>query len=322
MTDFLGADIKVQESAPQLNTVASSPTAVVGLVGVTERGPFGPRLTTSWDEWNELYGGYVANGDAAQAAFGFFKNGGRFLWTVRAVHMTDPTDPNSRISAASSGNLATTGADTQGEVETTNAEPFTLLPGGTLEFEKDAVAEPVVTLAAAQAQVDGSGGSFPTGFAGAENIVVDIDNSGVNQQIDFTASHQTLLEVLAEINAALVGGSAEDDGSGELRIQSDKFGTASDVEIVSGSANALAAFGMTAAQTDAGSGDYADSGAVTAAEVKAKVEAVTAIEAEIQVSGKIKFKTPTVGTTGSVQVLSASTLDDALYLGKSEAKRS
>lgn len=310
-TELLASDVVIVEEEPRVTSLPITPTAVLGGVGVTERGPFGPTIANSFPEWVETYGGLTATADLTLAAMGYFLNGGSTMWGVRIVHVPDHSNPV-RQSAAASATVTTTGAATQGEVESGNAEPFVIEPGGTLDLSVDGGGTETATFDADAAVVTGSGGSYPTGFAAAENIVVEIDDSGVNQQIDFTASQQTLAEVLQAINSQLNGGKAYDSG-GEVAIESDLVGTDSKVLIVSGSANALTALGLSASQTDAGGGDVANASAVTAAEVKTVVEADTTAEVSVESGGTFKIKTPTVGASGSIQVEATSTLDGAGY---------
>lgn len=62
-------------------------TDVAGLVGLTERGPLDtPVPVESMRQFHAHFGGFIDGGYAAWAARGFFENGGRRLWVVRAAH--------------------------------------------------------------------------------------------------------------------------------------------------------------------------------------------------------------------------------------------
>lgn len=62
-------------------------TDVAGLVGLTERGPLDtPVRVESMRQFHAHFGGFIEGGYAAWAARGFFENGGRRLWVVRAAH--------------------------------------------------------------------------------------------------------------------------------------------------------------------------------------------------------------------------------------------
>lgn len=114
--------------------------------------------------------------------------------------------------------------------------------------------------AATSAIVTAVGGSFPTGFAGAETLTLDIDNIG-SFITTFLAADQSLAAIINRINAAAAlvpivdGGGvpvtiARDNGSGQLRLLSSATGIGSEVEVVSGSAGVLAQLGLTAAVTN------------------------------------------------------------------------
>ena len=93
---LLSSKIVVVEEEPRVRGIPSAPTAVVGAIGITERGPIGQAtLVTSFEEFETKFGGFTADSDLALAAMGFFENGGSQLWVVRTVHHTDITDPGS-----------------------------------------------------------------------------------------------------------------------------------------------------------------------------------------------------------------------------------
>lgn len=106
--------------------------------------------------------------------------------------------------------------------------------------------------AATAAQIDGVGGSYPTGFAGGEELPLEIDDTFAFT-VTFTVGASVLVDVINEINAAaalagVVGpGSipatiARDNGGGQLRLISPTTGASSEIDILAGSA--LAALGL------------------------------------------------------------------------------
>jgi hypothetical protein len=98
---LLASKVVIVEEEPRVRSVAALPTAVLGAVGITERGPVGKAtLVTSFEEFVETFGGFTPNSDLALAAQGFFENGGQILWVVRTVHYTDINTPASKTSAA------------------------------------------------------------------------------------------------------------------------------------------------------------------------------------------------------------------------------
>jgi phage tail sheath protein FI len=131
-----------------------------------------------------------------------------------------------------------------------------------------------------------------------------------NRTLQFTASESTLQDVVNFININLPGASAEDSGS-ELKITSDTKGTGSRVEIVGGTG--AATLGMSVGAT-AGTGDVANIEDVTAAEAKSLIEADTSgITVDIESTYEITIRTDTIGSSGSIQVDSSSTLDGSDY---------
>lgn len=102
---LLASKIVIVEEQPRNIVFPSIPTAVLGIVGVTERGPFGATLVTSWQEYVKKYGAWTVNGDVPFAVAGYFLNGGTTAWVVRTVHYTDLTDPGTKISVAATIDL-------------------------------------------------------------------------------------------------------------------------------------------------------------------------------------------------------------------------
>ena len=315
--DFLAPNIGFSEAPPASVAAPSLPTAVVGMVGVTEWGPFVPTLCQDWPEWYATYGGFVSGYEAAIAAYLFFLNGGKYLHTQRTVHYTDVTNAASKTSTPAGATLTTTGAATQG-VETSNAGPWIFSPGFHLDLEVDTVAEPVATFDATAGARTGVGGTFPTLFGGGETLELALD-SGVTQTLIFAAGDQSLAEIVDKINVLLVGGYA-DENAGQLRITSDTKGTGSKVAIIGGTGRAT--LGLAIADTSGTStAGVANIAAVSPAEFKAWVESVTSATVTINGDSTVSIRTPTVGAAGSIKVAAASTcdtimgLDNALHEG-------
>ena len=108
-SQLLASKIVIQEEAPQLRQIEGVPTSVLGVLGITEKGPFVPTLVSSVDQYAAIYGGYVANGDVRQAIDGFFLGGGSQALVMRTTHYTDPTSPVTKTSAAATATLSTSG---------------------------------------------------------------------------------------------------------------------------------------------------------------------------------------------------------------------
>jgi len=96
---LLASKIVIVEEEPRIRSVPALPTAVVGAVGIAERGPVGvATLVTSFEEYVQIFGGFTANSDLSLAAFAFFLNGGGTMWVVRTVHYTDITSAPTKTS--------------------------------------------------------------------------------------------------------------------------------------------------------------------------------------------------------------------------------
>lgn len=96
--ELLSSKIVIQEEEPAVRQIAGVSTNRFGVVGVTERGPFGGKLITSPAEYRKYFGGYTGSGEVAQAVDGFFLNGGRECVVSRIVHYTDVNDPTTKTS--------------------------------------------------------------------------------------------------------------------------------------------------------------------------------------------------------------------------------
>ena len=92
MTTQLSPGVMVRETDFSFYVKQIS-TSSAAMVGIAERGPINkPTLVTSWEQFMNTFGGYIAAGYLAYAARAFFDNGGAVLWVNRVAHLTDPTD--------------------------------------------------------------------------------------------------------------------------------------------------------------------------------------------------------------------------------------
>jgi Bacteriophage tail sheath protein len=124
-------------------------TDVAGFVGIAVRGPLHqPIRVESWVQFTSAFGGHTPQGYLAYAVDGFFANGGRVCWVVRAA---DPStaatatldledlagNATVRLTASSEGTWA---GDLRVTVLRTGASVFSLrleLPDGTREQWRD-----------------------------------------------------------------------------------------------------------------------------------------------------------------------------------------
>lgn len=315
--ELLASKTVVREESPGARQIRGVRTSILGLVGVTERGPVGVATRiSSVNEYRKVFGGYHASAYVPQAVDAFFGNsaGAGELWVTRVVHYTDPTTPSSKTSAKATKMLQTAAsAPTYGEVQGSVAEPFVLTHGNTIIVSVDGGGNLTATISAVAALRDSGNGTFD--LANNETLTVSV-NGGPVQTITFVTGNfanidaATAAEVAAVINGQLVGASASVQGSA-VRITSDRKGTGSGINVTGGTANV--ALGFTTGNV-AGSGNVANVDAVTAAEVKTIVEAAVAGVTVTPTAGKVYIRTNTAGAGGSVLVVSTSTADDELGL--------
>jgi phage tail sheath protein FI len=109
MEPLLSSKVTVIEEPPQIRGIPAAATSVAGAVGLTERGPIGKAvLVTSFEEFQETFGGFTPEADLALAAMGFFQNAGSQLWVVRTVHYADVTDSSTATCARAFGEVMAT----------------------------------------------------------------------------------------------------------------------------------------------------------------------------------------------------------------------
>jgi len=300
---LLSSKIVVVEEEPRVRGIPSAPTAVVGAIGITERGPVGEAtLVTSFEEFETKFGGFTADSDLALAAMGFFENGGSQLWVVRTVHHTDITDPGSATAVRGFGYLVSPGAPTPAVITGAIPGPFQLADGDVVVLSVNGGPDETATFNATAAQA-AAGGTPPFALADGQTLTLRFDGGPEQTVTFFTAdfgaiANATPEEVAAVINAAIDGGKALVLG-GVLTLASDTEGTGSSVEVTGGTANAALAF---SAGVVSGTGNVADISAVTVAEVKAVVEAAIAdVVVDAAVGNVLDVRTTATGSTASLQ---------------------
>ena len=182
----------------------------------------------------------------------------------------------------------------------TGVGPFAMAAGNTVIVDVDNVGAATATFDAAAGYQDDT-----TTYAVADQdgnyIDITIDG-GTAQRITFSGVTTSLQSIINQINSALIGGSAEDNGSTQLRVKSDTRGTGSSVSISAGTS------GLTFAAAVAGTGDVADISAVTAAEVKTVIEADTTATVMANSDGTATILSPTVGSSSELDFQSSTGL--------------
>ena len=108
MPEYREPGVYVEEVPTGPRSIEGVSTSTAGFVGETERGPTGPRLVTSWVDYNRWFGGFLdvptlnrANWYLPYAVRGFFENGGQRLYVARVIG--DAATPASVVLAGASG---------------------------------------------------------------------------------------------------------------------------------------------------------------------------------------------------------------------------
>ncbi|NUS11775.1 MAG: phage tail sheath family protein [Streptomyces sp.] len=84
MATYLTPGVYMEEVQSGARPIEGVGTAVAAFVGFAERGPFhAPTLVTSWDQYSQLFGGFVEGTYLPLAVYGFFSNGGGAAYVVR-----------------------------------------------------------------------------------------------------------------------------------------------------------------------------------------------------------------------------------------------
>ncbi len=316
---LLASKVVVVEEEPRIRNVATLPTAIVGMILITQRGPVGvATLVTSFEEYSQIFGGNIANSDAAAQVEAFFANGGSQLYVVRTVHYTDITNAATKTSAQATLDLNTDAVAAQaGAVLGTVVGPFVLAPGDTLVVNPDAVGDETATFDASAAELTSTNTET---FALADGNIMTFDVNGVGKSVEFNTGEfvaigaATAQEIANVINAEVTGVSAADVG-GAVVITSDKKGTGALIDnFADGAGTPVATIGFTAA-SDAGAGDVADITAVTVAEVKTVVEADVVGGSGVTVNnvgGAVQIVSNTTGGASSIAVNATSTADEKM----------
>lgn len=330
---FLSSKIVVLEKEPQIPSIASVLSAVLLLEGVAERGPINdPQLVTSFDEYEQIFGGFGSANDMTMAVYGFFYNQGIFAWCNRVVHYTDLTDPTAHTAAKGTVTLATAGnSAAPAEVGPSGVAPFDLIADagipeddllGGLTFLIDAGSGDDNALFSAARTGITETATYPWANGTEKTMGITIDG-GTEQTVTIAAGTLDAEDVANSINATLVGGRAV-VSAGHVTLYSDVIGTDGTIQVTDeGTANSTLGFPTTLAE---GTGLVGNIRAVTIAEVKSVVEAATAnVTVVDNGDGTLTMKTEATGATETIQVSASSDfnlgLDTDLHSGSDSASQ-
>lgn len=317
---LLASKIVLQEEEPRVRSLPALPTAVLGIIGITERGPVGTKtLVTSFDEYIRYFGSDIANSYTVHAVRAFFDGGGQFLYVVRTVHYTDVSNPATKTSAAGTLTINTpASAPTAGFHTGSIVGPFDLdesLSAWDLKLVIDGVGPTTASFTAtAAARQNGVDETFA--LNDGDTLTVRIDGELTDQTIVFLAGEfvnialATAQEVVDVLNAKMLRAHATVTGGGKrVTITSDRKGTTSGVNVTGGTGNAVLTF---TTGNVAGGGNVQNIESVSLLETKTIVEAAVAGCTVSSDLGRCKITSNTTGLLSSVLV-HATSISDAAF---------
>lgn len=320
---LLASKVVTQNGQPSRIQAPTFNTAVAGFIGIAQKGPVGEAVQcTSYTEFYNTFGGYIAGSYLAIAVAAFFAGGGSVCWVVRTVHYTNIDSAASKTSAKASTTLTTDAiAATAASNTCANAGPYVLANGQTIVAVIDSEAAVTTTISAtAASRTATNAGTYA--LSNGHTITVKVDGGAVQTIAFLTAEFvdigaATAAEVAAVLNAKIAGASCDVSG-GKPRITSDSKGTGSKIEVTGGTGNTAIAF---ATAEVVGTGNVSNVAAATATEVAAALTSAIGTTATISlVGGAVKITSKTTGSGSHVQVTSASTatalgFDNATHTG-------
>lgn len=273
---LLASKIVVVEEPPRIQSFASSLTAVLGMVGLAERGPMDKAvLVTSFEEFVSIFGGYtIATKNTTAAVEGFFEEGGQFLWFVRTARHTDINDPNSIEAIAATGEAQTPAAVAGPPAVLGNLTgPFSLVDGDTIVVSLNGAAGVTSTFNAAPAVVDAtapgtytlatratltSGNTEPYALTNGNTLTISIDGEP-DQTVTFNTADfvnigaATAAEVAAVVLAQTTDIGAADVGGAVVLTNARSLLNTRTLEVTGGTD--AAAFAFPGVVTGSGEGD-------------------------------------------------------------------
>jgi phage tail sheath protein FI len=88
--DFKFPGVYVEEIDPGMHPIEGVSTTIAAFVGFAESGTTTATLISSFNEYNETFGGFATNGYLPYAVQGFFQNGGQRCYVLRLSTHTSP----------------------------------------------------------------------------------------------------------------------------------------------------------------------------------------------------------------------------------------
>jgi phage tail sheath protein FI len=303
---LLSPKTTVREVASQGTSFTALPTAVLGMVGITQRGPIGEAtLHTTLESWLTVYGTYTQESrDTVAAVQGFFSEGGQFLWFNRTVHYTDVLDPDTATAVVGSVILETDEILASGAtVLASVGGPYNLPNGSTLTFDDGGGPYNVNVAASAASATATNSPNYNVTLNGT--LLVSI-NGGPDRQVTFTGTYVTigaatvpeLIEAITNSQIGSAGAEGFDDG-GDFALRTKARGSGTTIEITGGTDAAVFAF---PAGPQTGAGNVLNDAAVSVTELNTLTD--TASGSTVAVAdndGRAEFSTVATGAATQLQ---------------------
>ena len=315
---FNSPEVRAQEVESAIRRIPTNSTTVLAITGICERGPVGSSpLTTSFEEWKSIYGGLTADTlDTYAAVQGYYDNGGVYVRTSRAVHVTSVGDPSTKTSAAATLDLLSAVASATSGTVSSAAGPWLLAHGDTLIVAFESGGNQTFTISAVAASRTSTTGTYVLTNGMTLQIAV---NSGATKTKTFGTAEfvdigaATPAEVVASLNAFFLANAMDvlaTVSANAVKLTSGILGTGGSVNVVGGTANTPLLF-TTGSTPGTGNVANANRTGVTAAEWVTIMSAITNGTATA-VSGALKLTSATTGLSSTAQVISTSTADDEM----------
>lgn len=312
-TALLASKVVILEEEPNIPAIAALPSAVLQVLGITERGPIADRtLTTSFDEYKKTYGGFTLNSDVAIAVYGFFAQGGSFAWVSRTVHFTDASDPATQTATKGSVMLQTDGSAASPAV-VAGTETETFAPGPSpLLLAVDGAGPQSATFSGSPAFFESDAGvSWPITIASSLTFQFAVDGimGGLPQQYTIAVpGTYSGAEITAFLNTSGLRGLVFVWSGTTIQVFTDRLGTGAGLQSIAGNdGNDLMQFPTAKA---VGSGNVFDRDNVTALEAQSIIEAgISGISVLISETGALSVVTDSTGSAASLQFTDTGTND-------------
>jgi phage tail sheath protein FI len=121
MPEYLTPGVFIEEPDVGPKTIEGVSTSTAGFIGKAERGPVNPKLVTSFEEFQRIFGSYIPGSFLAYSIEGFFNNGGKRCYVSRVYPFSSEDEEKKAavgtltLEAGSGGGIITVTTNGDGE---------------------------------------------------------------------------------------------------------------------------------------------------------------------------------------------------------------